>query len=156
MENLPLTNLSAPFPIPDTDLTLLIGSRGANLNFAKVVLILNGLLNLAWQDVAVNHRVRPMPEANSGSHLPDGLVVAFRPRMHDGTSLVTATELAEAMTGMVYYILAAQAAFATTVTIVRPNQAGRRVPIGSIEIRGDGQPRVEIGGSANDIVVETS
>jgi len=75
--------------------------------------------------------------------------------MNGGRSLVTSTDLAEAVTGMVYYILAAQAAFATTVTIVKPNGAGRRVPIGSIEIQ-SGQPRVEIGGSANDTLVETS
>jgi len=75
--------------------------------------------------------------------------------MNGGRSQVTSTDLAEAVTGMVYYILAAQAAFATTVTIVKPNGAGRRVPIGSIEISG-GHPRVEIGGSANDTLVETS
>jgi len=152
---LPSIDPSAPFPIPDTHIALLVGPRGAPLNSAEVILILNGLLNLAWQDVAVYHRVRPVPEINSRSHLPGGVVAALRPRMNGGRSQVTSTDLAEAVTGLVYYILAAHAAFATTVTIVKPNGAGRRVPIGSIEIQG-GQPRVEIGGSTNDTLVETS
>lgn len=152
---LPSIDPSAPFPIPDTHITLLIGPRGAALDSAEVILILNGLLNLAWQDVAVYHRVRPVPETNSRSHQPGGVVAALRPRMNGGRSQVTSTDLAEAVTGMVYYFLAARAAFATTVTIAKPNGAGRRVPIGSIEIQ-VGQPRVEMGSSANDTLVETS
>jgi len=155
MANLPSIDLPAPFPIPDTQITLLVGPRGAALDSANVILILNGLLNLAWQDVAVHHRVRHVPATNSRRDLPGGVVTAFRPRMNGGRSLVTSTDLAEAVTGMVYYILATQAAFVTTVTIVKPDEAGRRVPIGSIEIQG-GQPGVEIGDSANDTLVDTS
>lgn len=136
-------------------MTLVVGPRGAALDSAEVILILNGLLNSAWQDMAVHRHVRRVPERNSRSHLPGGVVATLRPRIYDGRSQVTSTDLAEAVTGMVYYILAKQAAFATTVTIEKPNEAGRKVAIGSIEIKGE-QPSVEIGSSANDILVETS
>lgn len=152
---LPLTAPSSPFPIPNTQLTLLVGPRGAALDSAEVIIVLNGLLDLAWQDLAVFHRVRPVPGTNSRSHLPGGVVATLQPRIHYGRSQVASTDLAEAVTGLVYYILATQASFVTTVTIVKPNAAGTRVPIGSIEIQ-VGQPGVEIGGSANDTLVETS
>ena len=152
---LPSTDLPSPFPVPDTQLTLLVGPRGAALDSAEVILVLNGLFNLAWQDLAVHHRVRLVPDTRSRCHLPGEVVATMRPRINNGRSQVTSTDLAEAVTGMVYYILAVQAAFATTVTIVKPNVAGIRVPIGSIEIN-VGQPSITISGSANDTLVETS
>ena len=66
-------------------------------------------------------------------------------------SLVTDTDLAEVSVGLITYFLSVQAAFATNVTIVRPNEHGRRVPVGEIEIR-SGQPRAGITGASEDDV----
>lgn len=112
-------------------------------------------MSTAWQNVAVNHRAQPVRERTWYSPLRDRVSVTLRPRMIGTTRQVDDTDLAEAAFGLVYYFLLHQPAFATNVTIVKPNEGGRRIPIGEIEIR-RGQPRVEIGGSENGASVKTS
>ena len=117
-------------------------------------MILDDLINTAWEHVAVNHRVGPVRGSTWNS--PATVSVILRPRMNGATSLVTDTDLAEAAYGIITYFLAAQAAFATNITIVRPNEEGRRVPVGEIEIR-SGQPGAGItGASEGDVSVDTT
>lgn len=69
--------------------------------------------------------------------------------------MVTDTDLAEAAFGLAYYFITQKPAFEVTITIVRPNERGRRIPIGEFEIS-NRLPRVEIGGSGDDAPADTS
>ncbi|KAL8833598.1 MAG: hypothetical protein Q9170_004181 [Blastenia crenularia] len=151
------TSLSAPFPIPETDLTLLIGPRGVDLIKADIILKMSGLIITARQDVAISHRVRPVPQHTWSGGLGEEIEVILRPRMNDGTSLVSYTDLVEAAFGLMYFFLTQDAVFATKFTVVKPNQAGRRAPIGEIEIKGVArQLGVESGGAGNDTLDKTA
>lgn len=118
------------------------------------MLTLEHLIITAWEHVAVNHRVEPVRAWTWNS--PASISVILRPRMNGRTSLVTDTDLAEATFGLITYFLSVQAAFATNITMVGPNEHGRRVPIGEIEIR-SGQPGTAIiGASEGDVSVDTA
>ena len=150
------TKLSAPFPVPGTDTVLLIGPRGEDFGWKlyRMIMTLEHLITTAWEHVAVNHRVGPVSGCTWNS--PATISVILRPRMNGRTSLLTDTDLAEATYGIITYFLTAQAAFATNITIVRPNEHGRRVPVGEIEIR-SGQPGAGIiGASEGDVSVDTT
>lgn len=72
--------------------------------------------------------------------------------MSGGVSFVSTTDLAEAVTGIVYYYTVNHAAFATSVALLKPDGVGI---IGSIEITG--YHRVGgIGGTENDTLVTTT
>ncbi|KAL8722572.1 MAG: hypothetical protein Q9225_000968 [Loekoesia sp. 1 TL-2023] len=146
-------HLSAPFPVPDTDVTLLVGRRGIDLAPATVIWPLNYLINEAWQAIALNHYVQPIGQlqATDDSHR---VLVQMRPRMSGTTPLVTDSNLVEATTGIVYYMLQ-EGWFGTTVTVVRPNQSGRRIPVCEIQI-GRIAPRDLVAGPGNDTLIETS
>lgn len=75
--------------------------------------------------------------------------------MNGRTSICTDTDLAEAAFGLAYYFTTRRPAFAAKITIVKPNESGRRVPIGEIEISSR-PPEIEISGSGNDTAVGTS
>ncbi|KAL8676503.1 MAG: hypothetical protein Q9224_007281, partial [Gallowayella concinna] len=138
----PANDLSAPTPVPATNIILLPGPLGAALNLAEVILTLNSLISSAWQSVAVNQRPEPVREQTWHSLLRERVSVTMRPRMDGNVPLVTDTELAEAAFGIVYYILVQERASATTFTIVKPNRLGKRTPIAEIEIRGGGPSRI--------------
>jgi len=148
-------DLSAPFPVPETDITLLPGSRGTDLGGSEVVLIMRDLMITAWLNVAVRRRVQLVGERTWNVALRGGVAVTLRPQIMGGTSLFTDTDLAETAFGLVYYFMVHQLAFETNITIIRPNESGKRIPIGEIEIR-QTQPGVGIGRSRNNGIVAIS
>jgi len=105
--------------------------------------------------VAVRRRVQVAGERTWNSALRDGVALTLRPQIMRGTSLFTDTDPAETAFGLAYYLMVHQLAFETNITIVRPNESGKRNPIGEIEIR-QTQPEVEIGRSRNNGVVAIS
>ena len=148
-------DLAAPFQVPETDVTLLFGRRGADLVQGNVVLIMHELISTAWQNVARTHIVQPVAGQNWNSRARNRVSVTLRPRMDGGTSMVTDTDLVEAAFGLAYFFISHQPAFETMVTVVKPDESGRRVPIGELEIVGipDG---IDIGGLGNGTPVEIS
>ncbi|KAL8991546.1 MAG: hypothetical protein Q9169_007842, partial [Polycauliona sp. 2 TL-2023] len=132
--NITSTDLAAPFPVPETDVILLIGPRGADLVQANAILIMSDLIGTAWRNLARDHSVQPVPGQVWNGRLRNGISVTLRPRMSRGSSMVTATDLAEAAFGLAYFFLTQQRAFETNVTVVRAIDKGRRVPIGELEI----------------------
>ncbi|KAL8636392.1 MAG: hypothetical protein Q9228_006206 [Teloschistes exilis] len=124
-------SLSAPFPVPDTNIHLDPGPRGEELNFGQTITSLNGLLNNAWAEVAIHGTARAVNTASAYTRSANGVLCVLHPRMGWGVSFVSTTDLAEAVTGIVYYYTVSQAAFATSVTLLKPNGVGS---IGSIEI----------------------
>ena len=148
---LKLAELSAPFPVPSTQMILLMGLRGVDLPLGDTVLSLQTLLDKAWQDVATFRYVQPVPEWSRGIHITSDLVLTVRPRMHEGRSLLTDTDLIEAAVGLVDYMLR-EGAHATTAALVRPNNKRRRVNVGEIEIE-LGQPSLKSVSTLNDSFV---
>jgi hypothetical protein len=110
---------------------------------------MSDLMVTAWLNVAVRRRVQLLGERTWNSALRDGVAMTLRPRTIGGTSLFTDTDLAETAFGLAYYFMVHQSAFETNITIFRPNESGKRIPIGEIEIR-QTQPGVEIGRSRNN------
>ncbi|KAI4236052.1 MAG: hypothetical protein LQ349_002788 [Xanthoria aureola] len=156
LRNITSHNLGAPYRVPESDLTLLIGSRGAGLVQGNVVYIMDTLMSTAWQNVARNQNVQRVLGQTWTIQSQSRVSVTLRPRMNGGTSMFTDTDLAEAAFGMAtYFILQQPAPFATKITVVRPGVSGRRVPIGEFEIRSIPH-RVEAIGSGNDTAAETS
>ncbi|KAL8888775.1 MAG: hypothetical protein Q9215_003838 [Flavoplaca cf. flavocitrina] len=148
-------SLGAPFPVPETDITLLIGPRGAELVQGDVIFVMLDLMSTAWQNVARNHVVRPLPGRTWTGLSRTRVSVTLRPRMNGGTSMVTDTDLAEAAYGIATYFVTVKPAFATKITVVRPDESGRRVAVGELEIAS--MPRgVEVAGLGNDTAIETS
>ncbi|KAL8881936.1 MAG: hypothetical protein Q9192_007684 [Flavoplaca navasiana] len=153
--NITSHNLGAPFPVPETDVTLLIGPRGPDLVQGDVIFIMLDLMSTAWQNVARKHVVRPLPGRTWNGLSRTRVSVTLRPRMNGGTSMVTDTDLAEAAYGIATYFVTEQPAFATKITVVRPDRSGRRVPVGELEIAS--MPRgVEVAGLGNDTAIERS
>ncbi len=113
------------------------------------------LMSTAWQNVARNHVVRPLPGRTWTGLSRARVSVTLRPRTNGGTSMVTDTDLAEAAYGIATYFVTKQPAFATKITVVRPDESGRRFPVGELEITSR-QVRVQVAGSGNDTAVGTS
>lgn len=82
----------------------------------------------AWLNVAVRRRVQLVGERTWNVALRGGVAVTLRPQIMGGTSLFTDTDLAETAFGLVYYFMVHQLAFETNITIVRPNESGKRIP----------------------------
>lgn len=126
--------LSAPFAVPETDMTILIGYRGVDLMRAAVILGLDQMIAGVWRDVAINGRAQPMEQFIAEITGPDGTFwVTMRPRMDEATSLFTETDYVKTAVGIVYYMVQ-HGFYATTITAVRPNDSGRRVPVGEMEL----------------------
>lgn len=140
-------DLSVPFPVPQTDLTLLVRSRGARLAQVEVLLSLNALMRTAWQNVATNERSLPVNARTWYSRLSQRISVILRPQMEGGVPQMDDTDLAEAAFGLAFYSLSPPS-YETVVAIVRPNEGGDQIEIGEIEIK-RGQPRLRISGSVN-------
>lgn len=131
--------LSAPFPVPDTDLTLLIGARGISVPRAGVIQALDGMVSKGYLDFAVHQHARRLPQQTAKIDDPAGTTyVTMRPRMQEGTSLLTTTDLVEMAIGIVYFMLRNRFV-ATTITAVRPDESGKRIAVGEMEIEWDGR-----------------
>ena len=152
--NITSHDLQAPFPVPETDITLLIGPPGPELVQGDVIFVMLDLMSTAWQNVARNHVVRPLSGRTWTGLSRARVSVTLRPRMNGGTSMVTDTDLAEAAYGIATYFVTEQPAFATKITVVRPDESGRRVPVGELEIVSS-SVRVEVAGLGNGSAVET-
>ncbi|KAL8756551.1 MAG: hypothetical protein Q9184_004465 [Pyrenodesmia sp. 2 TL-2023] len=146
---LPSSNdLSVPFRIPQTDLTLQPSSRGGRLTREEVLLSLNALMSTAWQNVALHHRSLPVHARAWNSPLSERISVWLRPQMVGRVPQMDDTDLAEAAYGLAYYYLVSLASYEITVTVIRPNEGGEKISIGEIEIR-RGQSRLRMAGSGN-------
>ncbi|KAL8713442.1 MAG: hypothetical protein Q9225_006774, partial [Loekoesia sp. 1 TL-2023] len=149
------TSLSAPFPVPDTDVILLFGPRGINLSLLTVYLALQDLVSKAWNNVAVNHGVNAVPQYTTPNEPIDRVVITMQSRKSGNTFLMTDSDLIEGAVGVILYMVQ-HGFFATKVTIVRPNESGTRVPVGDMEISPN-RRRVQIAGSEKDTsAIETS
>ena len=73
----------------------------------------------------------PFPEA---TNLEGAIKIAVESEKGpDGESFVTSSTIADAIVGIVYYML--HEGFSTTkITMVRPSQAGKRIRVGTIHI----------------------
>lgn len=117
--------------MPDTNIHLDPGPRGEELNFGQTITSLNGLLNNAWAEVAIHGTAQAVNTASAYTRSANGVLCVLHPRMGRAVSFVSTTDLAEAVTGIVYYYTVSQAAFATNMTLLKPNGVGS---IGLIEI----------------------
>ncbi|KAL8902632.1 MAG: hypothetical protein Q9207_004514 [Kuettlingeria erythrocarpa] len=140
-------DLGVPFPVPQTDLTLLVRARGAHLAQAEVLLSLNLLMRSAWKNVATNERSLPVNARTWNSQLSQSISVILRPRMEGEVPQMDDTDLAEAAFGLAYYSLSPPT-YETVVAIVRPNEGGDQIEIGEIEIK-HRQHGLRISGSGN-------
>ena len=126
--------LSVPFVVPETDMTLLIGSRGADLLRAAVVLSLDQAIAVMWRDVAIRGQAQPVRDlASEITVFGARFWIIVSSRKSSGVSFFTGTDLVEAVIGTVYYMVP-NGFFATKITAVRPDGGGRRIPVGEIEL----------------------
>ncbi|KAL8685647.1 MAG: hypothetical protein Q9218_007629 [Villophora microphyllina] len=148
-------SLTAPFPVPGSDLTLLIGSRGRDLPFAAVLQGIDGMIAYCYRELVTHHAVRPVNSMKTKITDNSGVTSTWiKPRMNRGFSQMTYTDLVDLSIGTVYYMVD-NGYFATTVTAVRPDARGRRLLLGSMEF--SMEPRaVNIAGSGNSSLVEIS
>ncbi|KAG7005792.1 hypothetical protein G7Y79_00018g045990 [Physcia stellaris] len=160
----PLTNtsfnnsgpLSAPFVVPTTKLTLLIGPHGADLKRSPVVQSLDGLISDAWRRVAINGRAAKLVSITFGSRHPDEMFWGIiRPRRNEAGSLFTESDLVETTVGIVYYMVQ-HGFYATKVTVARSDERGRRTVIGEVEITAGQMPRTEPMDSMNASLMKIS
>ena len=131
------SRLPPPFPVPETDITLLIGARGGDLPRAPVIQALDGMVSKGYIDFAIHRHARSLPQQTAMIQDASGTTyVIMRPRMSSGVSLLTTTDLVETAVGIVYYMVQ-NGFFATTITALRPNDSERRIAVGEMEIRMD-------------------
>lgn len=146
--------LSAPFVVPNTHITLLIGSRGADLKRSPVVQTLDNLIGDTWRSVAINGRAGRIQQITFYSRHPDEMFEGImRPRRNGAVSLFTETDLVETLIGVVYYMVQ-NGFYATKFTMVRSDGRGRRTVIGELEFTVGQRPRIGLAGSGNASLVE--
>ena len=133
------TPLPNPFPVPESDLTLLFGPhRALPANSEKwITYMLIQVIEKAWQLLVENKRAVPFPFF--GKIVPPAkLSVIIEPRTRpDGrTPLLTSSMVADAAVGIVYYMLA-QGFFGSAISVVWPDSRGIRIVVATIHIRHD-------------------
>lgn len=138
-------------PVEDTDVILVIGRRGVDVPLGELVLTLQTPIIRAWRDVASNHRVLPVAHSTWHSPFSSRVTVMLRPKKLGIESLVTDTDLVEALIGYIFYLLQDHPSGAVKITIVRPDARGAKIPVGEIEIRGQ-----QSAGSGDDGQVDIS
>ncbi len=148
-----MNDLGVPYPVPQTDLKLLVRARGAHLVQAEVLLSLNLLMRAAWKNVATNERSLPVRSRTWISQLSQSILVILRPRMEGEVPQMDDTDLAEAAFGLAYYSLSPPT-YETVVAIIRPNEGGDQIEIGEIEIKRR-QPILRINGLGNGTLAGT-
>ncbi|KAI4199188.1 MAG: hypothetical protein LQ350_004744 [Teloschistes chrysophthalmus] len=148
-------SLAAPFPIPGSDLSLLIGSRGGDLPPAPMIQGVDGMIAFGYRELVVHHESRPVNTMRARITDLSGVTSSWlKPRSNRGVSVLTDTDLVEMCTGVVLYA-AENGYFATTITAVRTDIRGKRVLLGSMEFSLAPIP-IENTGSTNSSSVETS
>lgn len=148
--------LSAPFVVPTTKLTLLIGPHGADLKRSPVVQSLDNLIRDVWRSVAINGRANKIDSITFDSRHPDEMFWGImRPRRNGAGSLFTETDLVETTIGIVYYMVQ-HGFYATKFTVVRSDGRGRRTVIGEVEITAGQRSRIELTNSVNASLMEIS
>ena len=130
----PSTNLSVPFPnpfpVPESDLFLLFGKK-VPLDITShrlVVQVLHVFFEHAFLLVTTNHREMPFPDIGN-----DERPVAIKVESEKGTTGVTNSVMADAIVGIVYYMLH-EGFFGGKIVIARPNAAGKRSVVGAVYI----------------------
>ena len=147
--------LLAPFPVPGTDVTLLVGARGTDLPIEAIIWPLNYFFSAAWQQVASDHAPTPMGLMRLKDQTKR-VELLMRPRKRGELSLISTSDLVEATTGIAYYMLQ-EGFFATKITVVRPDETGRRRPVADIEIKDMLAGTVPLGsGKENNSAIEDS
>lgn len=147
--------LTAPFPVPESDMTLLVGARGEDLTEIAVVLGLDEMIRRAWRNLAINGRPQPVETGTMRlSGIGDDVFwVVVRPRMNGATSLMTETDFVETAVGIVYYMVL-NGFFATKITAVRRESSGKRAVKGEIELSVT-RPRIGALVSGNASLIRT-
>ena len=131
-----LPPLGVPFPIPTTNIILLIGAQGDTLPQAPVIQALDGMVSLGYLRFANERRVGRIYQHTARISDASGTTyVTLQPRRTSGgISLLTATDVVEMAVGIVYYMVQNEF-FATTITAVKPDKTGKRIAIGEMQIR---------------------
>ena len=126
--------LSAPFVVPDTQMTLLFSSGGVKLIELAIIMALDEMIGRAWRNVAINRRAQPIMRGEASEITAAHTIcwMLVRPRMESVTSLLTEIDVVEASVGIVYYMVQ-NGFYATKITAVRPNSSGKRIVVGEIE-----------------------
>ena len=132
-----LSNLSTPFPnpfpVPESDLYLIFGPQTPVAHHLRKS-IPQSLLRFfehAFLLVTENGKVMPFPEVTN----PEGSIEISveSEKGPNGENFVTSSTIADAIVGIVYYML--HEGFSTTkITMVRPSEAGKRMRVGTIHI----------------------
>ena len=129
--------LSAQFPVPETDMTLFVGSRGVDVQQSSAVRALDSMISRSYVRVANAHRVRPVERTTSKVEDYSGtLSVITMSRLRRGVWLFDDTDLVEMAVGVVFYMVNA-GFFMTTITAVGPDHMGQSIPVGDMEIAMD-------------------
>ena len=148
--------LSAPFVVPTTRLTLLIGPHGADLKRSPVVQSLDNLIRDVWRSVAINGRANKIDSLTFDSRHPDEMFWGImRPRRNGAGSLFTETDLVETTIGIIYFMVQ-HGFYATKFTVVRSDGRGRRTVIGEVEITAGQMPRIDPTDSFNASLMKIS
>ena len=133
------SNLSTPFPnpfpVPDSDLILIFGPLTAVAPTLRNW-IPHALLRV-WEDafllVTENKKVMPFPDITYRDSIHPIQISVESEKGPNGKNLVVSSTMADAITGIMYYML--HEGFSTTkINLVRPNQVGRRMRVGLINI----------------------
>ena len=128
--------LSAAFPVPETSIVLFPGNRGPAMPKNMAVKTFAKLMNRAWRDVAEHGRALRFPEYQVVFDDPakTRAVASVHSKLAGAEGLMTDTDLAEAVIGIVYYVLQ-EGFYATKYSVARVNRGGRRL-LGDIELFG--------------------
>lgn len=128
--------LAAPYPIPGTDVTLLVGTLGPVVHEAFVIPALDSVIGEAWRNLVIKGYVSHVRRFETWVRGPDDKTrVIWGPtRIGTRTVFFTELELVEMIYGLICYMLDSVGGFfATKIIAVRP--AGRRrVQMGEMEI----------------------
>ena len=129
--------LSAAFPVPETSIVLFPGSRGFAIPKNMAVKTFAKLMNRAWRDVAEHGHATRFPERQVVFDDPAHMraVASVHSRLAGAEGLMTDTDLAEAVIGIVYYMLQ-EGFYATKYSMARLNRGGRRLLLGDVELFG--------------------
>ncbi|KAI4252208.1 MAG: hypothetical protein LQ352_004414 [Teloschistes flavicans] len=149
------TSLTAPFPVPGSDLSLLVGARGRDLPPAPMIQGVDGMIAFAYRELVTHHASGPVNSMRAKITDLSGVTSSWlKPRAHQGISVLTDTYLVDMCTGIVLYAVE-HGYFATTITAVRSDQRGKRILLGSLEF--SYEPKgLELAGSGNVSLVTTS
>ena len=127
-----VTTLPNPFQVPDSDIILIFGRPiGESLTRKAILGIIFAFFLDAYQSVVAKRADAPFGQEDI---VLAEIATYFVPRMRDGRSLTTDSTMVDALLGMVIY-MSSEGFTATDVTIVKPDAAGKRIPVGTFKIR---------------------